>query len=147
MAFAAHDNQGRRRLQIIIPNIVMDHLVVPEEFAGCCVERHQRIPEESFALPVGAVEIIGRAAEGEKHHAALHIDRHDPPDIRSRAVLPIVSLPGVVTDFAGTRHRVKLPDQPPRPNIEGPDCAARPFRGKLLQPRSSYDEVLINGGR
>src|SRR5215472_846557 len=125
----------------------MDHLVVPQELAGGGVQRHQRVPEEPFTLAVGTVEIVGGTAEGKKYHPALDIERHDPPDIGTRAVLPVVSFPGVVAYLARARHRVKSPEQLARAHIESTDGAARTFRRKLLQPRPGYDEVFIDGGR
>ncbi len=52
--------QHRRRGQVVIPDVVMKRLEVPDALAGLGVEADERIGEQIVAVTMPAVEIAGR---------------------------------------------------------------------------------------
>ena len=70
----ANGGQLRRRRVVVIPQVVMDHLKMPQAFAGACIQREQAIAEEIGAGPVRAVEVERGGAGGEVGDAALLVD-------------------------------------------------------------------------
>src|SRR5206468_3380151 len=64
------DRQQLRRLgQVVVPQIVMHQLVMPNAFAGARVERHERVAEQICARTIAAIEIEARAAEADERNA------------------------------------------------------------------------------
>ena len=109
-AVVAHGDELRRRHVVEIPEIVMHGLEMPEPFAGARVERQQAVGEEIRAVPIRAVEIVGRRSGRDVDDAALLVDRHRAPVVRAAGVLVGVLRPGLVAELAGHRDGVKLPD-------------------------------------
>src|SRR6185437_4408028 len=82
----AHDEwEGR---QIVIEQVVANHLKVPEALAGTRVQSQNTIREEILAFPVASVEIeCGRAEPGE-NDSFFRIETETAPCIRAAAILP-----------------------------------------------------------
>src|SRR5690242_19040547 len=76
LAVMLNGYQLRRRIQIVIPEVVMDILKMPDAFDGPCVQREQTIAEKVIAQAVPTVEVISRRSRGNENDAAFHIDRH-----------------------------------------------------------------------
>ena len=134
--FPAHSYQIRRRRHVIIPQIVVNHLVVPKQLAGCRVQRHQRVSKQILTFPVRAVKIVGRRPEGQEYHSALDIHTHDGPHISTGSIFPPLSFPRVVADLAWLGDGVKAPHELSCLHVEGANCSAGSFRGNLLKPRT-----------
>src|ERR1700675_498492 len=66
-AIPPHGDQHGLRGHVVIPNIVVHHLVVPNELAAGGIERYQAVAEQIQALAVCAVEIVRSRANGEKN--------------------------------------------------------------------------------
>src|SRR6185437_15999445 len=78
---------------------------------------------------------------------ALHVDVHETPETRPRAILPPFGSPGVMTRFPRPRHSMEFPDQLSRARIESARIAARPERRPLLRIRPDNHQVAIDRGR
>ena len=50
----------RRRRDVVVPDIVMNELLVPHSLAGLRIETHQAAGEQIVARTMAAVEISGR---------------------------------------------------------------------------------------
>src|SRR5277367_1145958 len=88
----------------------MDGLEMPLVLARDGIHRDHGICEQVVARTIAAPIIRGRTTEGHIYNAALFIHGHVPaPDVHARAALPAVIEPGVMTEFTGTRHRMKIP--------------------------------------
>ena len=98
---------------VVIPDIVMNHLEMPEALAGAGIERKQAIAEQIGALSVGAVEVVFGTADGNVDDAALLIDGEFAPGVCAADRFPGIFRPGVVSEFAGMRNGVEDPDQLP----------------------------------
>ena len=73
---------------VVVPEIVMDELVMPEALAGAEVEREDAVAEEIGAFAVAAVHVVSGRAEREIADAALLIDRDFAPGIDAADVRP-----------------------------------------------------------
>ena len=111
LAVVLHREQLGAGGRIVIPQIVMHELKMPEAFAGVKVEREQAVAEQIVAEAIAAVEIEGWRAEREIADAALLVDRELSPRIGAAGGLPRVGRPGVVAEFSRPRDRVKDPQQ------------------------------------
>ncbi len=116
--------QHRLRRQIVVPEIVMNHLVVPDEPSAGGIERHQTIAKQILAFAVCAVEIVRGRADRKKYQTPFGIDAHHGPHICAGATLPSLAFPGFVSVFSGTRDGVEGPDKLPGADVKRPDHAA-----------------------
>jgi hypothetical protein len=73
------------RRDVIVPEIVMNGLEVPEPFAGERIDGDKRIAKKTRALAIPPVVIVRGRGEGEKRDAALHIDGGDGPHVGAAA--------------------------------------------------------------
>src|SRR5215472_2038470 len=99
----------RRSSLIVVPEIMVNHLEMPNALAGARVEREDTIAEQVVTLAIGAIEIVCGRAGGEIDEAALFVHRHISPGIVAAYVFPSVLWIRFVAEFAGVRHGVKLP--------------------------------------
>ena len=118
-------------LKIVVVDVVMNRLEIPGELARLRVEDDQGVAKQIIAGTIATPEIRGRRAEGQEDQATLGIDRRETPDVRSRAVLPAIASPRVVTDLTWPRDRVEAPYQFAGVNVPGPYVASGPFRRVL----------------
>ena len=65
LAVVPHGQQFRRGGVVVIPDVVVDHLEMPEPLAGAGIEREQAIAEQIGAFAVRAVEVVFRAGGRE----------------------------------------------------------------------------------
>ena len=135
-----------RRRVVVVPEIVMHVLEMPQPLARSRVEREQAVGKEIRANPIGAVEIVRARSGGKVRNAARGIDRDLAPRVRAADVLPRVLWPGVVPELTGMRHCVKLPHEFAGDDVVGAEIAGRrqvAFAGR----RPEQDEILENLAR
>ncbi len=78
LASLLHVDQGRRRCQVGIPDVVMHHLEVPQVFAGVRIRGNDAGAEEVVAGAVAAVLVNRWRAEWHVDDAALVVDGKNP---------------------------------------------------------------------
>ena len=78
-------DQRRRRGIVVVPQIVMHGLEVPDEFSGRGAQRHDGIGIAVVAEPRDAVVVDRRAAGGQEHQVALRIRGNDGPGVGAAA--------------------------------------------------------------
>src|SRR6516164_3594904 len=118
IAAALPDRQQLRRLgQVVVPQIVMHQLVMPDAFAGACVERHERVAKQVVARPIAAIEIKARAAEADERNAASLVDGGLAPVVDAAGLLVGLWRPRVVPELAGTWDAVEDPLNPPGAHV------------------------------
>ena len=102
--------------QIVVPQVVMQRLKVPDALARPGVESDRAVGEQVVAMPVAAVEVEGGRSESGEDQAALHVDAEPAPGIGRAAVLPGIAFPGLVSEFAriGARSGTARPRSPVR---------------------------------
>ncbi len=120
-----HSEKLRRSRRVIIPEIVMHQLVMPQTLARARIERQQTIAIEIRAQTIAAPEIICRRTDRKICDAALFVDGKLAPDIRPACGLVSVFRPCVVTEFARIRDRVKGPHEFAAHYVVSADIARR----------------------
>ena len=98
-------DQNRLRRQVVVPDVVMDQLLMPAANAGGRVERDQRVGVEVGARPVAAVEVVRRRAQRQVHQAPRLVDAHRRPDVDAGPPLPGIGRPGVVAGLVRAAAR------------------------------------------
>ena len=122
-SIVANGQQLGRGGVVIIPNIVVDHLEMPQPFAGAGVKRKQGIAEQISAGPVHSVKVVLRAGGGGVEDAALDVDGHFAPDVDAADGFPGVFGPGLVTELTGTGNGVEGPNEMTVADVVGTDIA------------------------
>src|SRR5262245_24629286 len=102
-------------------------LEMPQAFAGLRVESDQTVAEEIVSLAVAAVKIEARRSERNIGDAALFIDGHLAPVVDAAGGFIELLRPGVITELAGMRDRVKNPCKLAGPDVVGMNVARNRF--------------------
>ena len=137
-------HQHRLGREIVVPRVVADRLVVPDEFSGEGVQHHQGVSVQVLTVTV-ASQGGGRGGE---HPAPLRVHADDGPGVGAGTFFPRVSLPGLVSRLAGPGNGVKLPHQVTREHVPSPHLAA----GSLVllagaEPGARDHHILVDGHR
>ncbi len=93
LAVVFHREQLRAGDQIVVPQIVMKDLVMPEALARPQIECEQRVAEQVVAFAIAAPEIEGRRAGREISDAARLVDGKLGPGVGAPSRLPRVWRP------------------------------------------------------
>ena len=109
--FALQVDEQRRRLRVVVPDVVMHELEVPEILAGVRVDGDDRRREQVVAGTIDADAVVVRRAERHVENAALVVERRVAPDVDAGSILGAVLFPGVVAELARPRHGVERPHQ------------------------------------
>ena len=141
LAVTSDGHELRRRHQIVVPQIVMGGLVVPEILAGARIEGEEAVREEVRAVAIRSVEVIGGRAQREVGYAALFIDGDFAPGVGAADVFPGVWRPGVIAHLAGMRNGVELPDELAGDDVEGAEISRR--RLVLFAGGGAEDEEIL----
>ena len=137
--------EDRRDLEVVVADVVVEHLVVPDDLAGGAVQDDQRVGVERAAGEPGAVREPRRAAPRARVRdadvdTALRVDRHRVPR----------PTPAGVGVRPGLRDRLEPPDPASRPGVERVDGSApagreadgREVRATAIDDGGDVDELL-----
>src|SRR5205814_9329737 len=141
LAISPNRRQLRRGSVVVVPQIVMDHLEMPQPFPGSCVEGKQRRAKEIRAVAIGTVEIVGGRTEREVRDRPLLVDGELAPRVHAADVLPRILRPRLVSEFTGMWNRVELPHKLTGDDVECPQIAG----GRhvvLTRCRTKNDQVF-----
>src|SRR5687768_7192875 len=86
LAVVLHRQQLRRGRIVVVPQIMMDDLEMPQPLARSCVEGEQAVAEQVVASPIAAVKIVCRRAGWHKHDAIFFVERQVAPRVRAACV-------------------------------------------------------------
>src|SRR5215472_2633628 len=100
----SYSEQLRRYRKIVVPQIVVDRLEVPQARACARIERQQRICKQVVAFTVASVEIVAGGPKREICDAPLRIDCHLAPIVHAAGSLPGFWRPSIVAKFSGARN-------------------------------------------
>ena len=146
-AVALDVDQRRRRVQVVVPVVVMRRLKKPLQLAGRRVQREQRRTIQIRAQAIAAVEICGRRARRDVRNPARLIDGNESPRVRSGAIDPLIVLPRVVIGLTRPGNRVERPDELARPQIPGTNIARRSEAWRFLRVIAGNREVPVDRRR
>ncbi len=104
-------DQLRRRARIRIPQIVVNFLEMPQPLSSTRIEGYEAVAEQAHADAIRAIHVVGGRTEHYVHDAAFFIERKFAPIVHAADIFPRVLRPGFVTEFAGMRHGMEVPDQ------------------------------------
>ena len=136
-------DERRRGRDVVVPDAVVDELVVPDALAGPGVQAHQALREQVVAGPMAAVEIVGGRLDRQIHVAQLQVGRHRCPHPGVAAVAPGVVLPGLVAELARLGDGVEDPQLLAGARVEPADEPGREVgrRRGGAQRRPDHDHV------
>src|SRR5262249_1484733 len=118
-------DQVRGAGEVVVPEAVVDELVMPDAAAGLCFQADERLAEEVRAGAVAAVPVVVGRAAGEADVVELGVVAHDRPDLAPAGVLPGAALPGVVAELALLGDGVEAPELPAGARVETAHVAGR----------------------
>ena len=118
-----HVHEDGRGGGVVVPDVVMDQLVVPRPLPGLHVQRDQAGAEQVVAGAEAAVEVLGGAVGGNVDEPQLRISRERRPRRDVAGPLPGVVLPGLVPELAGAGQHVELPQELAGARVIGEDVA------------------------
>ncbi len=147
-AALVHDtNQDGRRGQVVVPQVVVHGLEVPDALAGLRVEGHDGVRVQVRPGSVAAVEVRARGAHGQENPATGEVRGDGGPDVGG-ARAGGAGLPGLVARLALVGDGVEGPHAAAAAHVEGPDVA----RGRIRPDRvgnggAHHDHVAHDGAR
>ncbi len=138
-AATANDvDQRRLRGEVVIPDVVMNSLLVPAQRSRVRVDRDDTVGVQIAAGALRTRVIKARLRDRREDKSVGDIDREKRPDVRSAGPLPRVVFPCVVPGLARLRHQVERPDERPGSRVPGPH--------RRLSAAGEH-QVLIDGRR
>ena len=141
LAVVLHRQQLRRGGIVVVPEIVMHDLEVPQALSRARVEREQAVAEQIVALAIAAVEIVRRRAGRQKDDAVLLVEREIAPRVRAARVPEGILGPRLVSVFTGPRNRVERPHELAAEHVVRADVPRRrPVA--FADVRSDDDEIF-----
>ena len=140
-ALVADGDEVRRGGQVAVPEVVVDHLVVPDAVAGAGVEGDEGICVEVVSDAVAAPEVEGGGTGGAEDEAALLVEGEAGPDVGAAGVLIGGGWPGFVAGFTGLGNGVEAPDQFTGAEVIGAD-GTRGGRGRAFAQAHPDDEEI-----
>ena len=102
-------DQNRMWRIVVIPDVVMDQLVVPDPFTGFDIEADQTAREKIVPRPRTAPNIVGAGFDVQVNVAQFGVDRKRSPDTGVPGVVGRPIQPGVVAELARARNGVESP--------------------------------------
>ena len=80
-------DEDRVRGHVVVPDVVVHELLVPDHLAGLDVEADQRVRVQVVAGTMAAVHVVGRRFDAQVHVAQLRVGGERPPDAGVAGVL------------------------------------------------------------
>src|SRR6267142_876045 len=136
-----------RRHQVVIPHVVVDQLIMPDQLARLAIETNQGVGKQILARPLPAVQTIVRRGQPNIDVSQGLIDAEAPPGIQVARKCPGVVAPRLAPKIARRRHHVKGPTEAAGSDVETTDIVRYtfPFRAGVLVPvRSGEDDDVAD---
>ena len=146
---ASHGDQGRLRRNVVVPDVVVHDLEVPDYLAARGAQRDDRVRVAIVSAPLAAVEVRAGASGRNEDEAALRIGRQDRPGVGGAATVRAVAGPGGARRIvAPARNRVPRPAQGAGARVERAHDAACVVGALVVADRrTDDDEVPDDRGR
>ena len=139
--------QLRRLREVVVPQIVVHELLMPEPLAGARVERDQTVAEQVVSRPIPAIEIEARGAEGNKRDSVLRIDGQFAPVVNAACLLVRPSGQVSYPNSPGCGMLWKTHTIFPGPHVIRLDVSGRRLVAGTLRRQRDDDQVLENAAR
>ena len=143
--------EDRRRRIVVVEEIVMHGLVVPDALAGRRIDAHDRRAVQVVAEPRAAIHVVGDAGRRQIHVAELIVRAHQRPDVAGAGVLPRIADPRLDRRrIVRGRHDVEGPAQLAGAHVVGAHVAGIAFdlrRRILIDHRRAHDDHVARDQR
>src|SRR5262249_60802035 len=116
---------------------------MPDALAGVRIQTQERVGEKVVAMPVRPVKIESRRTGRREDQPMSLIDNQPRPIVSAADVSPGVFRPGLVTELARVRDRVKRPSLFTSANVERADVARRGGQ-RLASPSTEHQHGFSN---
>ena len=135
--------------EIVVPEVVVDELLVPDELAAPRIQREERVGEAIAAEPRAAEVVGARGAGRNQHEAIVLVDRHQSPGVRRAGRGGLGEIPFRGRGVRGrVGYRIESPKQRAAAGIEGPDHTALHLGGAVVADRRADDyNIPVDRGR
>jgi hypothetical protein len=132
--------ERRLRGHIVVPDIVVDRLVCPRNFAALGLQRDDRVRMRVCSGSQSTKKIRTRTRGGKEHKPAALVCRHRRPHIRMTHVLPGIAPRRSRRIGWVTRNGVPKPARLSRPHVERAHCASRSIDSRVVADRRADDD-------
>ena len=122
-AVVFNGQENRRTGQILIQQIMVDDLVMPEAFAGVGIKGNQGVGKQIHPMTFSTIEIRLSRLGGDVNDAALLVERLTRPWHEAGGSFVGILRPGLVTHLTWSWDEMKDPSQLSSPHIKGTDSA------------------------
>ena len=134
--------------QIIIPQIVMDQLEMPDTFTGFCLQAHQTVAEEIVAEPVPAIHVACRRRQRQVDITEFFIGTEIGPGVNSAGIFPRPVFPSLNAELALSRNGSKRPPELPGFDVITAYVAASSFLDvRIIGNRRTDDSDVLDDER
>ena len=147
LAVVGDRDQVRIDRQVVVPQVMMERLEVPDALFRPGVERDGAVGEEIVALPVASVEVEGGRAQSREDQSAFRVDAEPTPGVRRASDFTGIVVPRLVSEFSPTGHGPKSPNLRAGADVKRPDISGRGDAGPLITGDSDNDRILPDGRR
>src|SRR5215216_2520630 len=134
--------------QIIIQDVVVHDLIIPDQLAAGSAECNDGVSVGIASQPLAAVVVRAGAAGGYEDKVSSGIHRQLSPDVGSTGASGALVCPGLecrVRRLAG--DGVPKPAQRSGASVEGPHYAALLRRGSIIADGGAHDDQVANHNR
>src|SRR4030095_12246803 len=98
---------------------------MPYSRAGGRLETDEAVGEKVVSVPLAAIVVVRRRAEGQIDVAELRVGAHDRPHVHPADRAPRLTLPGLGTELIRLRDGVEDPSLRTGADVEGADMPRR----------------------
>ena len=147
-AVPAPVEEYRRRGDVVVPQIVVNRLEVPDPCAGVGAKGHDRVGEQVVSEALAAEVVVARAARRNVNQVARLVGDDDRPRVGAARTSRGPALPRVRADGARIlRHRVPAPQQLAGDRMERAHLAARMHLVGPVGNGGTDDDRVTHHGR
>src|SRR5690606_2026420 len=131
--------------EVVIPEIVVDELLMPAVLARRSVESDDAVPVEVVSLAIRSVKVGRWRTGGNEHQATLSVHGKKAPGVRARTIFPTTGGPGIAARFSVAGNGVKGPDEFACAGVPPSNVAVGTCAGCALAVRTpGDDDVLVD---
>src|SRR3972149_2432174 len=119
-SFAVHGDvsEGRGSDGVVLPDVMVHHLEVPDFLPGLRVQGHEAVRVQVFSGTVAPVVRRGRGGQGNVDVAQLFVGGNATPGAEVPGALPRLFSPGLVSLLARSGNHVEGPEETTGAGVE-----------------------------
>jgi hypothetical protein len=143
-----HREEHRLRRHVVVPQVMVHHLKVPNHLPGRRAQRDHGIREQILSESLAAEKVRACASRGNEDEVARRIGADDRPRIRGAGAMCLWSAPRVVSGLRRVaRHRIPRPFERPAPRVERANDATRRRNASAVANSGAHDHQSVDDCR